>query len=340
MYFFASFFISAFLTYGAMHLFARLGVVDRPNLLRKIHTRQIPLGGGAAIFLTVLLLVMWAFWRHDIGLTVTVLEAAGILFGGAILIIGGFVDDKYNLKARYQFIYPILAALAVIGVNIVAVTIPNPLGGTWSLTRDFFGTMIMVADIVTFFWLMGMMFTTKFLDGLDGLVGGVTAIGALMLFLLTQEPQWYNGDVSLLSLIFMGACLGFLWWNWHPARIFLGEGGSLFTGYMLAVLAIIAGGKIAATFLVVGVPALDLARVIVRRIERHQPVFVGDKEHLHFKLLDSGFSQRQAVLLLYSISFLFGAITLFVQQQMQLVAFSMVFILLMLIGVWFLRRDA
>ena len=160
-----------------------------------------------------------------------------------------------------------------------------------------------------------------------------------MIFFLSRQPEWYQPEVAILAVIFFGACLGFLVWNWHPAKIFLGEGGSLFTGYVLGVLAIVSGGKIATTLLVVGIPMLDVLRVIIRRVQKRKPIFVGDNEHLHFKLIDSGLSQRQAVLLLYSISFLFGITTFFLQSKQKLIALSFLLVLMLLIGVWFSRRE-
>ena len=186
---------------------------------------------------------------------------------------------------------------------------------------------------------MGMMFTTKFLDGLDGLVTGVVAIGALIIFFLSRDPRWLQPEVALVALIFAGACLGFLVWNWHPAKIFLGEGGSLFTGFVLGTLAIISGGKIATTLLVMGLPALDVVRVIARRAQKKTSVFAGDNEHLHFKLLRSGLSQRQAVILLYSLSLIFGLSALVLQTTYKLIAFGILLLVMLLAAAWFARAE-
>jgi UDP-GlcNAc:undecaprenyl-phosphate GlcNAc-1-phosphate transferase len=178
------------------------------------------------------------------------------------------------------------------------------------------------------------MFTTKILDGLDGLVTGVIGIGAILIFFVANQGQLPQPEVAILAIILFGTCLGFLIWNWHPAKIFLGEGGSLLTGFLLGALAIISGSKIATTLLVMGVPMLDVIRVVIIRIRKGNSIFVGDNEHLHFRLLVSGFNQRQAVLLLYAISFTFGMTTLFLQDSQKIIALLFLFVLMILAGVW------
>ncbi len=345
LYFFLAFALSLCVTPLVRSVMQRCRITDNPkNAERKIHKKPIPLGGGLAIYVSFFLVVLLAvFWR-DVGIDIKFTHLAALALGGLVLMIGGIVDDKYILRPRIQIIFPILATLIVIFSGIQPHEITNPWGGSWRLDQmtvsiPVLGNVALLANVMIFFWLMGMMFTTKFLDGLDGLVTGVVAIGALMIFFLSRQTAWWQPEMARLSLMFFGACMGFWIWNRHPARIFLGEGGSLFTGFALGVLAILSGGKIATTLLVVGVPMLDVVRVILRRIQRGQPVFVGDKEHLHFKLLDSGLSQRQAVLLLYSISLLFGLTTLFLQSKQKLMALLLLFILMLLAGIWFSRKS-
>ncbi len=324
----------------------RWGIVDRVKReKRKIHRRTVPLGGGWAVFLSivivvVLILLFEDYFIHDI----VPRNLLGLFIGGLLLMIGGTLDDKYSLRPRYQLMFPILAAFTIILFGIGPHEITNPFGGIfdlsqWTITIDNLGTWVVLADFLVFIWLMGMMYTTKFLDGLDGLVSGVVAIGALIIFFLALQPQWYQGDVALLAIIVAGALLGFLVWNWHPAKIFLGEGGSLFAGFMLGSLAIISGGKIATTLLVVAIPMLDVVRVIIRRFQTNKPIYAGDREHLHFQLLDSGLTQKQAVLLFYVISLLFGMSALFLQSSQKLIALIFLFILMLLVGVWFSKRK-
>ena len=166
-----------------------------------------------------------------------------------------------------------------------------------------------------------MMYTTKLLDGVDGLVTGVTAIGAFIIFLFTMTTKYYQPDIGLVALILAAACLGFLILNWHPAKIFLGEGGSLFLGFALGVLAIISGGKIAIALLVMGIPILDVIWTIFRRIKAGQnPFKIADKLHLHFRFLELGLTQRQTALIYYLFASIFGLSALFLQSKGKLIA--------------------
>lgn len=341
----AAFFLSAIFTPCIRLFMIRSGVIDRANAEeRKIHTKHTPLGGGLAIYISFVLVTGYLLMQNLIGDVIQEKHVYGLFLGGLVLMIGGFIDDKYRLKATFQFVAPIIATLIIIAFGIGPHEITNPFGGVvrldqWQISIDSLGTLVVLADIVIFFWLMGVMFTTKLLDGLDGLVTGIVTIGALMIYFLSMQQQWFQPEVALLALVFAGACLGFLVWNWNPASIFLGEGGSLFTGFVLGTIAIISGGKIATTLLVLGIPILDIARVMYLRVSRKQSLFVGDSEHLHFKLLHSGLSQRQAVLLFYAISLLFGMSTLFLQSKQKLIALIFLLILMILIGLWFAKKD-
>ena len=152
------------------------------------------------------------------------------------------------------------------------------------------------------------------MDGLDGLVAGVTVIGSIFIFftaLIKDVPQY---DTALLALVLAGSCLGFLFFNFHPAKIFLGESGSTFCGFMLGVLSIVSGSKVAITLMLLGLPILDLGRTVVRRLIAGQSPFkTADRKHLHHLLLDWGFSHRSAVLIIYLVTILLGAFALFVQ---------------------------
>ncbi len=345
VYFLSTFFVSLLLTPLIAIVMRRIGIVDRPTQKRKIHKKSIPLGGGLAIFIAFFVSIFWAlFGAHDIGLDIQSRHVMGIFFGALVLFIGGFLDDKYNFSPWKQICFPILASIIAIAFGIGLESISSPTGGVWRL--DLFtislsglGNFIVLADTIVFFWLMGMMFTTKLLDGMDGLSTGIVTIGALVIFFLSRQPKWFQPEVSLFAVIFMASCLGFLVWNSHPAKIFLGEGGSLFIGFLLGALALISGSKIATTLLVMGVPMLDVLRVIILRLGRKKSIFVGDSEHLHFRLLHSGLDQRQTVFLLYTIAFAFGISTLFLQSNQKFIALLFLFVLMMLLGVYFSRKT-
>jgi len=186
----------------------------------------------------------------------------------------------------------------------------------------------------SFLWLLGMIYTTKFLDGLDGLATGIGTIGALILFIVSLFWDVPMSGTSILCLILAGSLLGFLKYNFQPAKIFLGEGGSTFIGFMLGVLAIISGGKIATALLIMGIPILDVLLVIFQRLFSHRHIYEGDRKHLHFRFLDAGFSQRQTVFLLYFLTLIFGSSAIFLQSQYKMVAIGAVVLVMIGLATW------
>lgn len=329
-----SFVIAVMMTAIIRRLALKLKIFDYPSEPRKIHDKPIPELGGLAIFLTFFLVTLIYFQS---GLLVDgKIEpkmVMGILIGGIILMIGGYFDDKYKLKPVQSIVFPILAALTIILSGFEIGYITNPLGGLLYLG----GTIW--SPVLIFFWLLGMMYTTKFLDGLDGLVSGISVIGSIILFLVSLFWDVPLSGTSILCLILGGSALGFLIWNFYPAKIFLGEGGSLFLGFMLGVLAIISGAKIATALLIMGIPILDVVWVIVRRAfkEKRSP-FLADKKHLHFRLLDAGLNQRQAVLFLYLLTLLFGASAIFQQTLGKLITLGILIVVMLSLAWWVIVR--
>lgn len=307
-------------------------ILDKPVSPRKIQKTPVPLLGGVAIYFAFAALTTYYLLFTDSLATGTIKlkNIIGILLGGFLLMIGGILDDKYNLKPWQQFIWPLLATFIVVASGIGITYATNPFGGllyfdkikievlTWEGIPYFF---TLFADIFALFWILGMTYTTKYLDGLDGLVAGITVIGCVVLFFLSLSAAVHQPETALLSIIVAGVFAGFLLLNFHPAKIFLGEGGSTLAGFFLATIAILAGGKIATTLLILGIPILDALWVILRRVflERRSP-FRGDKKHLHFRLLGIGFSHRQAVLFLYFLSASFGTAALFLQSKQKFLA--------------------
>lgn len=316
--------LSAVFTFFAGKIAAHFKIVDQPDE-RKIHKQPIPLMGGAAIFLAFNIIVAILLLLGELNFeNFRLKNLLGIVVAGLFLIVGGILDDKFNLKPAVQIVFPILAVVSVIAGGIGIDWISNPFSaGLLYLDKYVMpvfwagGVLYKVtlfADIFTLVWLLGMTYSTKLLDGLDGLVAGISFIASIFIFftsLIKDIPQY---DTALIALVFGAACLGFLFFNFHPAKIFLGEGGSTFCGFMLGVLAIVSGSKIAVTVMLMAVPLLDLIRTVVRRLlAKKSPFKTSDKKHIHHLLLDFGFSHRSAVLLLYLVTMLLGAGALLLQ---------------------------
>ncbi|MEK9130845.1 MAG: MraY family glycosyltransferase [Patescibacteria group bacterium] len=324
-----AFFLAAALTPVIKRLSVRLSVVDRPNdEAKKLHRQSIPLLGGTAIFISIALVLAGLFFLDDPTLTSGLIgyqQYIGFLFGGLILMVGGFFDDKFTLSPKVTIFFPILAALTAVIFGIGVSKVSNPFGGAIEIST-------IVSQLVTFIWLLVVMYVTKFLDGLDGLATGVSAIGALMMTGLALTVMYFQPDAAAFAAICAGALLGFLVWNWHPAKIFLGEGGSTFVGFIIGVLAVIGGAKVGTALLVLSIPFLDVIWVVLRRtlIEHRSPT-KGDRKHLHHRLLDLGLSQRQVVLIYYAIAALVGVSTLFLQSKQKLILFVAI-VLLMIVG--------
>ena len=315
--------LSAALTWLVMKLATKLGITDRPDQDRKIHGRAVPLLGGLAVF-AAFFIILYFIRDQLVAGNLAYHHWLGVFIGACWLMLGGFLDDKYNLKPRYQIIFPLLAVSSVITGGVEIAKITNPLGGYIYLGQ--------LSTLLIALWLMGMMYTTKLLDGLDGLVTGTTAIGAFVIFLFTMTTKYYQPDIGLAALVLLAACLGFLLFNWYPAKIFLGEGGSLFLGYILGVLAIISGGKIAIALLVMGIPILDVAWTIARRLASGKnPFKFPDKRHLHFRFLNLGLSVRQTVLLYYFFAAIFGLSALFLQSKGKLLTLVILLIIMLFI---------
>lgn len=292
--------------------------------------------GGIGIFCAITILTLTLLHQTDLLTSgeITQTHYVGVLLGGLILMIGGYLDDRYELPPRYTILAPLLATCTAILFGIEVEKLTNPFGGIIYLTA-------LQSDILVFVWLMLVMYTTKFLDGLDGLATSVTSVGALMVLLLSLTTAYYQPDVAVLSVVTLGAFLGFLVWNIHPASIFLGEAGSTSVGYLLGILAVISGGKLATALLVLGIPLLDLVWVIVRRFREGglKRIFKGDSKHLHHRLLKLGWGQTVIVALYVMTASLFGVSTLFLQSREKLVALILLSVVMVFAAGILVRKD-
>lgn len=323
----SAFALTAVFTDVVRNLASRHRIVDQPDGERKLHGRNIPLLGGVGIYLGILAVVLPLLWftDHFTSGDMTGLHFAGYFLGGAILMIGGYLDDRYTLPPSRSILFPLLAAwVAVIsGMGVDKVT--NPFGS------DAIEISEALSGVITFVWLLVLMYTTKLLDGLDGLATGVSAIGAFMIALLALSTAFFQPDVAVFALIIFGALLGFLLWNSHPAKIFLGEGGSTFVGFSVGVLAVISGSKLATALLVMAVPAMDILFVIKARLQNGKPIMSADRLHLHQRLFDLGFSHRRVVWIFYALSLAFGLVTLVLESWQKLIAFLIIGVLMFIV---------
>jgi UDP-GlcNAc:undecaprenyl-phosphate/decaprenyl-phosphate GlcNAc-1-phosphate transferase len=335
LYVFISVFIlTLVLGFLALKIFPRLGLLDRPHKYG-LSRKPIPYYGGIVMFVAfaISILIFADFDKHIFGL----------LFGGFLIMGIGFLDDLFDINPWVRLFVQLVAAFVVIFSGIGINSITNPLGeaivlDTYKLPFEINGTLYhftILADIFTIIWVMLLTNTVNFLDGIDGLPSGVIAISAFVLFLLSVRPGMHHMDqtqIAMIAITLFAVCLGFLVFDFHPAKMLMGDTGSTFLGFTLAVLAIFSGGKVATTFLVLGVPILDAFWVILRRISRKKSPMKGDLGHLHHRFLVAGFSKRQTLLTIYLFCALFGMIAVFVNSSTKLIAVFGLLVAMMILG--------
>ena len=318
---------------AVIYLAHKFNILDHPSSDRKIHRQATPLLGGLAIYVAFLITVL-ILWQGNLLVDgrVDISLIGWFLLGGFILMLNGYLDDKYSLAPYITILGPILASLVVIWGGLKIAYITNPGGGILYLDNLFVWDFVPI--LITFLWIMGITYTTKLLDGIDGLASSIGLIASLVIFIVSLAWDVDGSSTSLLSLAFAGAILGFLIFNWHPAKIFLGEGGSTLIGFSLGVLSIISGSKIATALLVMGLPVLDIFWVIIRRAKQGKAFWSGDQEHLHFRMLRSGFSQKQIVLFLSLVSLSFGVVSIFFTTKIKITALIIVLVLMFMLSTW------
>ena len=301
--------LAVLLTPLAGRLGHRWGLVDRPGGRRK-HQGDIPRTGGVSmvaaftisILVALLVLRRWLPPSTDPKETTRLL---GLLLGSGFAFVMGLVDDKHELSWRGQILVQLGSAAIAIVTLIFIERVNNPFTDQQIVFSD------LVVWALTAFWFLGAMNTVNWLDGLDGLAAGVTAILSAVLvihMLFRAEPPQLS--VAILPLALLGATLGFLPWNFSPARIFMGSNGSYFLGFAVAALGIIGGARMATVLMVLGLPIVDVAWLIWRRKRRGLSPGEGGRDHLHFRLSDLGFGQRQIVLGYYAFCSAFGLLAL------------------------------
>ncbi len=295
--------LSLVLTPWTIRLSQRYGFVQEPGGRRQ-HARPTGrLGGLAIAFAFILTAILAQFMSVERTDSQELVRVTGLLLGGIFISIAGVVDDKYELSPVHNYVLQLITAAIAILFLIFIENFNNPLTGNTVGAWPHWVTVT-----ISLFWLGLMMNTVNWLDGVDGLAAGVGGIASLMIF-LHATFQLNQISVGLLPLALSGASLGFLFYNFHPARIFMG-GGSAFLGFTLGSLSIIGGAKMATILLVMGLPLMDVAWQIVRRLSQGQNPMTGDRGHLHFRLIDMGVSPKIIVLGYYAFCAIFGGIAL------------------------------
>lgn len=297
-----------------------VGALDYPNE-RKVHKKPMPLLGGLMMFFGFLFGYM-VFAPEST-------QMLSILIGGFVLIITGIIDDIKPLRAREAIIGQLIAACIIVFYGKILLTDISAFGFYFEFPN-------WLSYPLTIVFIVAVMNCVNFIDGLDGLASGISTIffatiGALAFIL-------HNiGSLEItLTFIMLGACLGFLIFNFNPSKIFMGETGSMFLGFMIAVVCLLGFKAVTLTSLVVpmlilAIPILDTLFAIIRRIIKHKPIYEADKQHLHHQLLNKKFSQRTTVLIIYGVNILFSLASIFYVLKDRKVGFIIYGILVILI---------
>lgn len=279
--------VTAILTPIARRFALKIGLVDVPNP-RRINKVPMPTGGGLAIFAGLFAASLLGEVPHFAITTIT----------AALILLLGVLDDRFELSAGLKFAGQFVAVLLYVHWGPRIEFISNPFGGMFYLGK--------LSIPITMFWVLTLINIMNFIDGLDGLTTGITLISAVALTTLAIILGRY--DAALLAIIVVGITLGFLPYNFNPAKVYLGDGGAMLLGFLLAAVSTEGALKGAATIgisvpiLILAVPVTDLLCAVVRRIQKGVPFYQADRAHFHHRLLDLGFTQRQVVYVAYSIT--------------------------------------
>ncbi|MBQ2327977.1 MAG: undecaprenyl/decaprenyl-phosphate alpha-N-acetylglucosaminyl 1-phosphate transferase, partial [Oscillospiraceae bacterium] len=271
----------------------RMGVMDVPKDNRRMHTVPIPRMGGLAIFLAFFLAVL-AFSKGIDRLL------SAILLGAVVIVILGVFDDKFALQAKFKLLVQIAAACIVVFYgNCRIERLTNPFGSSLYSYWD----LGWLSYPITIIWIVALTNAVNFIDGLDGLACGVSCISAVSMLVIALVVS--DTRVAIVMAALAGACLGFVPYNFNPAKIFMGDTGSTFLGFILATTSIqglfkaYAAISFAVPFLILGLPIFDICFAVIRRVAHHKSPMEADRGHIHHRLIDMGFSQKQTVAIAY-----------------------------------------
>ncbi len=317
--FITSFFLSFALTWFLIRL-TKNSKFSFLNSKRNYLNRNVSRFAGAAIISSFLFsIILIGDLRFD-NLKI------GMALVSILILLCGIIDDIKNLSWKKQFFIQAIAAIVMIISGLQIDYIANPFGGAEirldSFTYSMLGNQYSVlGSIFILFLIIGFMNIVNWLDGQDGLAGGVGFIGFASLFFLSISSLVNQPPLGIISIAAAGSIFGFLLFNIYPAKIHMGTSGAMFIGFLLAVISIFSGAKLATLALVFSIPIIDAFWVIIRRIKNNKSIFKGDKTHLHFRLKELGFSENQIVFLYCAISVFFGFIALKLSGLEKIIAF-------------------
>lgn len=309
---------TVFFTPISIWIARKFDVLDYPRA-RKVHRKPLPRWGGIGIYLGFFIAVVIMYRMSDsfkdllsytYETTGLLKQLLGITFGSSLVFMLGLMDDKKPIKAITKLLTMIIAAYIAMdyGVRVHGLAIP--------FLNTYYRFPLILGQILTVFWIAGFMNTINLADGLDGLAAGIGAIASGTFFIVaflqgTTQVVFLSKQLTLSAVLaagLTGSCMGFLIWNFYPARVFMGDSGALFIGFMLAAISVIGTLKTAAVMsifipvTVVALPILDVALSMFRRIRKGMGLMKPDKEHIHHRLLSFGWSHREVVLLMYVIT--------------------------------------
>ena len=329
--FFTALIIAFALTPLAIKVAPKIGAVDIPQDDRRMHNKPMPRFGGIAIYLgSMIAIALFLPGTIDDRMT-------GIAIGATLILIMGIVDDIRGLSAKVKLVGQIACACILFASSVRISFISDPFGAgmiefPW-----------IVSLIVTVLWIVGITNTINLIDGLDGLAAGVSFIATIAIAYIAYIHGRYEICMAFMALA--GSCLGFLPWNFHPAKIFMGDGGALYLGFMIAAISVMSPMKSAtviATILpifVLALPILDTALAILRRLKNGRPIMEADKGHLHHLIMNVGMGQKRTVLTLYCISGIMGVAAILISRDLFIDALLLIAIATTLVYVFMKDRG-
>ena len=312
----------------AVKFFPKLGLMDRPHRYG-LSRAPIPYYGGILIY-TVFLILTLCFVEID-------RSVIALIAGATLIFVVGFLDDLYNLSPIIRLAVQFVAGVVLVigGVGILSINLP--LVGTLVLSEPVIGGVMILSALFTIFWVMALLNTMNFVDGIGGLSSGVTFVAGLTIFALSIHPGIHENPesqigVATIALIIAMISFAFLLFDFPKPKILMGDSGSTLLGFLIAALAIFSGGKVATAFLVLGIPILDMIWVVVRRTLKGKKFWQGDLLHLHHRLLGINLSERVVVLIYLFVTALFGifAVTFVTTEQKLFILAALVILMLLL----------